>query len=90
MGQEATEKHERRAPRVQSSGRPCGAPSGLDAERSVCERPSQAKRTTIEKPFQTPNHNLIPTKTGPTFGVHFSLFPAPCFIHNQTTHLGRT
>ena len=71
MGQEATEKQERRAPRVQSSGRPCGAPSGLDAERSVCERPSQAKRTTIEKPFQTPNHNLIPTKTGPTFGVHF-------------------
>ena len=67
MRQEATEKQERR---VQHSGRPCGAPSVLDAKRSVCERPPQAKSTTLEEPFQTPNHNLIPTKSGPTIGVH--------------------
>lgn len=67
MRQEATAKQERR---VQPSGRPCGAPSGLDAKRSLCERPPQAKSTTLEEPFQTPNHNLIPTQSGPTIGVH--------------------
>jgi len=72
MRQEATGKHEWRTRRVQSSGRPCGAPCGLDAGRSVCERAPQAKRTAIEKPFQTPNHNLIPPKNGPTIGVHFN------------------
>ena len=73
MRRETTEQQEWRAHRVQPSGRPFGAPSGLDAQKSVCERQPQAKRTATEQPFQTPNHNLIPTKTGPTIGVHFTL-----------------
>ena len=72
MRPETKEKQAWRARRVQPSGRPCGALSGLDAQRSVCERPQQAKRTANEQPFRTPNHNLIPTKSGPTVGVHLS------------------
>jgi len=77
MRPHTTDKPEQRARRVQPSGRPAGAPSGLDAQRSVCKGQTQAKRTATEQPFQTPNHNLIPTKTGPTIGVHLSCMVTP-------------
>ena len=72
MRQETREKQEWRARRVQPFGRPCGAPSGLDAGRTFCERQQQAKSTTEKQPFQTPDHNLTLTKSGPTIGVHLS------------------
>jgi hypothetical protein len=75
MRRETTENQEWRALRVQPSGRPCGAPSGLDAGRSLCERQGQSKSTTNKQPFQTPDHNLTLTKSGPTYGVHLRAQP---------------
>jgi hypothetical protein len=57
---------------VQSSGRPSGAPSGLDAATPL-HHPLTTNYSPLPEPiFQTPNHNLIPGKTGPAFGVHFT------------------
>ena len=58
---------------VHPCSRPSGAPFGMDAASPSCQ-PSEARtERVIEHPFQTPEHNLIPGKSGPKVGVHFIL-----------------
>ena len=65
-------RHERRARRVQPSGRPSGAPSRLDAAKLAWDPPHTREGTDFADQLQTPSHNLIPAKSGPKVGVHFN------------------
>ena len=59
------------ARRVQPSGRPSGAPYGLDAPAGLWERLGSAGTGGFARLFQTPEHNLIRPEIGPTVGDHF-------------------
>lgn len=64
---------EPRRVRVQPSGRPYGAPSGLDAD-GWFPHTDIIDKTSTRNPFlQTPNHNLISGKNGPMIGDHFKV-----------------
>mgnify|MGYP000508561093 CR=1 FL=1 len=61
----------RRASRVQPSGRPSGAPYGLDAAESFCDAGAGKEKSLQKNQFQTPEYNLNSGFSGPTIGVHF-------------------
>ena len=89
MSQENRENQAWRALRVQPSGRPLRG--SLRAGRAEVRLRASAtdKNTTDKQPFQTPKHNLIPTKIGPTYGVHLiarrEMFePIPTRERNRT------
>lgn len=67
-----TRPQESGARRVQPSGRPSGAPYGLDAPAGLWERLGSGGTGGFERLFQTPEHNLIRPEIGPTVGDHFS------------------
>jgi len=64
------------ARRVQPSGRPFGAPYGLDAPAGVWDRQKTGGTAAFEKLFQTSKHNLIWPEIGPTLGDHFKAMKA--------------
>jgi len=75
-----TRPQEAGARRVQPSGRPSGAPYGLDAPAGLWERLASAGTGGFERLFQTPKHNLIRPEIGPTVGDHFKV---PIFLPNE-------
>jgi transcriptional regulator with XRE-family HTH domain len=76
-----TRPQEAGARRVQPSGRPSGAPYGLDAPAGLWERLCSAGTGGFERLFQTPKHNLIRPEIGPTIGNHFT--PLPLFAMTE-------
>jgi transposase len=75
--------------RVQPSGRPCGAPCGLDAAGAICEEGLGRESALDNTRCQAGKLNLIFLLFGPTFGVHLRPRPPLQLIVNALLYIAK-